>query len=284
MEIVKGKYFLRDYDLRENYEFDGSFIETGINLYEVVRVTNGIILFLEDHLARLNNSVKNLNLKSVTGFSRLSKLLNKLILSNNLITGNIKIVFHYQTGKSEKALIAYPVPYNYPDDKDYRFGIKTGIIRFTRPLPEIKNWFGEFREKVGEIKKENSWYEVILENDQGLITEGSQSNIFMIRDNKIYTVPQGLILEGITRKKIIEICNLEKLNLEERNFKRDFLFSADTVFITGTSPKVLPICRINDKTFKVGHPILILLMKRYDEIIASYIKAVIDAGGHAKEK
>ena len=279
MEILQGKYFLRGNDLRETDEFNGSFIGSGNNLYEVVRVTDGVILFLEDHLERLFNSAIRSGLRPFVEHAEIKKLLKRLIRANQMTTGNIKIVFHYGKGEWEKPFKAYPIPYSYPAEEDYREGINTGIMKFTRPSPEIKSWSAEFRETVSQAKQKNSWFEVILENDEGYITEGSQSNVFMIRKDRIYTAPSALILEGITRKKILDICRSEKLELEEKPFKKNFLLSADTVFITGTSPKVLPVKQVGDKAFQAGHPLTALLMKKYDEMIASYISCITDAAG-----
>ncbi len=276
MEPIQGKYFLRGNDLREVYEFNGSFIEDGTNIYEVVRVIDGIILFLEDHLQRLYNSAIKSGLRPFVEYSEINKLLKRLINSNHLQNGNIKIVFHYGKGDWAKTFKAYPIPFIYPTDEDYRTGVKTGIFQFTRPTPEIKAWFGEFRLKVNQAKQDNAWFETILQNENGIITEGSQSNIFLIKKNKIFSSPLNLVLEGITRKKIIAICNSENLVFEEKIFDRDFLFTADTVFLTGTSLKVLPVSQIDEKLFSVNHPILLSLMDKYNQMISAYIKEKID--------
>lgn len=284
MEIIQGKYFLRGNDLRETDEFNSSFIESGKNIYEVVRVMDGVILFLEDHLDRLFNSAIKSGLRPFVEHSEIKKLLKRLLRANQMVTGNIKIVFHYGNGEGEKKFKAYLIPYSYPVDEDYLTGVNTGIIKFTRPSPEIKNWSGDFRETVSQIKDKNSWYEVILENDEGYITEGSQSNVFVIKKKRIYTAPSGYILEGITRMKVFNICRSEKVALEEKAFKRNFLSSAETVFITGTSPKILPVRQVEDKIFKVSHPILSLLMKKYDEMIGSYTRCIIEAAEQNNEK
>jgi branched-chain amino acid aminotransferase len=277
METILGKHFLRGNDLREDYEFDGGFIEHGKNLYEVVRVIDGVILFLEDHLERLYYSAKKSELRPFVEFNELKKLLKRLLKANHLLTGNIKIVFHYGNGEWEKVFIAYPVPFNYPSDEDYQKGVKTGIFRFTRPDPDIKNWLGDFRENVNREKEKNSWYEVLLENEDGIITEGSQSNIFVIKGKKIYTSPDDLILQGITRNKIISICESEGLKVEQKSFDSKFLHSADSVFLTGTSPKILPVCKIGDTEFSVNNPILPALIKNYNQVIDLYVKEHTDA-------
>jgi branched-chain amino acid aminotransferase len=272
MDTIQGSYFISDSILRENTEYDGSYMENGRNIYEVMRVIDGILLFMEDHLERMSNSVHKSGLKPLIEFSELAKQLYELIQANHLRQGNIKVVFHYGENEHEPSFKAYPIPSFYPDKNDYLLGVNTGIFEYTRPSPEIKNWIGDFRDKVSEIKKKKSWYEVILQNKDGVISEGSQSNIFLIRKNRICTAPLKIVLGGITRKKILDICHSEGIAIEERTFNRIFLFSADAVFLTGTSPKVLPVKSVGEKNFAVDHPILRMLMDKYDAMIASYIQ------------
>jgi branched-chain amino acid aminotransferase len=277
MEAIQGKYYLRGNDLREDYEFNGAFIDNGKNIYEVVRVIDGVILFLDEHLERLFNSAKKSELRPFVEHSEIKKLLKRLLMANHLLTGNIKIVFHYGNGEWEKNFKAYQIPFAYPSDEEYRLGVKTGILKFTRPDPGIKNWSAEFREKVSLVKQENSWFETILQNENGNITEGSQSNLFVIKGNKIYTAPSGTILEGITRKKIMTISKNEGFEVKEKTFDSTFLLSSDTVFLTGTSPKVLPVRQIGEKEFSINHKILSILIKKYDQLIGKYIKEHKDA-------
>ena len=277
MEAIQGKYYLRGNDLREDYEFNGDFIQSGKNLYEVLRVIDGVILFLDEHLERLYNSAKKSEVRPFVEHAEIKKLLKRLITANNLQTGNLKIVFHYGSGEWEKNFKAYQIPYSYPTEENYIEGVTTGIYKFTRPNPEIKTWIGEFKEKVIQIKEENSWFETILQNENGTITEGSQSNVFVIKGNKIYTAPSGLVLEGITRKKIMIISEEEGFEVKEKEFDSDFLHSSDAVFLTGTSPKVVPVRQIGDKEFKVNHKILTTLIKKYDLLIANYIRERKDA-------
>jgi branched-chain amino acid aminotransferase len=277
MEAIQGKYYLRGNDLREDYEFNGAFIDNGKNLYEVVRVIDGIILFLDEHLERLYNSAKKSEVRPFVEHAEIKKLLKRLLMANHLHTGNIKIVFHYGNGEWEKNFKAYQIPFTYPSEVDYNSGVKAGILRFTRPDPEIKTWLGEFRENVNHLKNENSWFETILQNENGTITEGSQSNLFVIKGNKIITAPSGLVLDGITRKKIMTISEDEGFEVKEKSFDSTFLLSSDAVFLTGTSPKVLPVRQIGEKEFHVNHKILTTLIKKYDQLIGKYIQERKDA-------
>jgi branched-chain amino acid aminotransferase len=120
--------------------------------------------------------------------------------------------------------------------------------------------------------EEEKVYEVILVHPEGYITEGSRSNLFMIKNNEVYTPKVTDILPGITRKYILQVCKDLNLILNERRIFRDELFAMDALFITGTSPKVLPIRNIYYANFDVKHPVLRLIMKKFDELIENYLK------------
>ena len=84
-------------------------------------------------------------------------------------------------------------------------------------------------------------FEAILINNQGFVTEGSKSNIFMIKGTRVYTAPAEGVLLGITREKIIEACKALNLTVEEKEVTHEEIKDLDGLFISGTSPKVLPI-------------------------------------------
>ena len=96
-------------------------------------------------------------------------------------------------------------------------------------------------------------------NENNLITEGSRSNIFFLKGEALTTAPDNVILNGITRKHILEICI-------ENNIRVEFAcVKADAVFITGTSPMVLPFCCIDNNFFNVNIPLIERLRKLYLE-------------------
>jgi len=271
MGKIEGKYFLRGNDLREDYEFDNSFLSKGNNFYEVVRIKDSVVLFLEDHLNRLEESARKSNLRPFVTAAEMKKLLFRLIRANKMTSGNLKFVFHFGTGEWEKTFMAYPVPYYYPEAEVYLKGVKTEIFRFDRPNPSVKNWFATYKAEIAVIKEEKHLYELILESENGTITEGSQSNLFVIKNNIVYTAPKDLVLEGITRKKIFAVCEGNGISLQEKVYKRDFLLSADAVFLSGTSAKILPVSGIGDASINPSHPLIDKLTALYEEVINDYI-------------
>jgi branched-chain amino acid aminotransferase len=271
MGTIQGKYFLRGNDLREDYEFDNSFLSKGNNFYEVVRIMDSVVLFLEDHMNRLEESARKSNLRPFVDAVEMKKLLFRLIRANKMTSGNLKFVFHFGIGEWEKTFIAYPVPYYYPDEEIYGKGVTTDIYQFDRPNPSVKNWFSNYKAEIAVIKEEKHIYELILESENGTITEGTQSNLFFIKNNIIYTAPKNIVLEGITRKKVFSICETHGIPLQEKIYTRDFLYTADAVFLSGTSAKILPVSKIGDKQIKPFHPLVKKLSDLYDGIINEYI-------------
>ena len=271
MGTIQGKYFLRGNDLREDYEFDNAFLSKGNNFYEVVRIRESVVLFLEDHMNRLEESARKSNLRPFVNATEIKKLLFRLIRANKMSSGNLKFVFHFGSGEWEKTFLAYPVPFYYPEDEVYEKGVTTEIFKFDRPNPSVKNWFANYKAEIAIIKEEKQLYELILESQNGTITEASQSNLFIVKDNKIYTAPKDIVLEGVTRKKIFAICEKNSIPLEEMVYNREFLLNSDAVFLSGTSAKILPVRLIGDVQIKTLHPLVKKISILYDEVIKEYI-------------
>jgi branched-chain amino acid aminotransferase len=110
-----------------------------------------------------------------------------------------------------------------------------------------------------------SGYEAILVNENNLITEGSRSNIFFLKGETLVTAPDNVILNGITRKHILQICYEHKISVELSCVSADDINDYDAVFMTGTSPMVLPFNCIGDKYFNVRIPLVERLRKLYLE-------------------
>ena len=108
-------------------------------------------------------------------------------------------------------------------------------------------------------------YEALLVNDNDLITEGSRTNIFFLRDDTLFTAPDNIVLNGITRKHILEICKENNINVKLTAVNINDIKEYDAVFMTGTSPIVLPFCNIGDFSFNVGVPLIPELRHHYLE-------------------
>lgn len=264
MESTTGKFYILNGKFKENNSFDINLNEN--NAYEVVRVIDKTPLFMEDHLERFRFSINKIN--EFFLFSE-EKILNntiKLIKKNDLVYGNIKIL--YNNGD----FFYYIIPHSYPDSSLYKEGIKTSILNLQRERPNIKILNKTYKSIVSKFIKNNDIYEAILINDKGFITEGSRSNIFFVEKNTLYTSLGKNVLQGITRKKIIELIGKRNLILKEENIHVSSLASLDGAFITGTSPKILPIKKIDDYFLNsTTNKNIIDLIDDYDDLIKNYI-------------
>jgi branched-chain amino acid aminotransferase len=90
--------------------------------------------------------------------------------------------------------------------------------------------------------------EAIMLDTEGYVSEASGENIFVVRDGKIFTPPLGSsILEGVTRNTLVTLARESGLEVVEQRFTRDFMYTADEVFMTGTAAEVTPVREIDDR-------------------------------------
>lgn len=272
MDEPIGRYFICDDSLLAIESLGDVALSVGDSVYEVIRVEKNTPLFIEDHAARLNHSAGFFGDKDIFPLKKIRKLVAILISKSDIPSANIKITYGEPEGKSKKILLIYFIKSRYPDSDTYRDGVRVGVLRGERVSPDIKQSDTPIRKMADVLLTEGRYYEVILENEEGYITEGSRTNIFLIKDNTLYTPPARDVLSGITRQKVIEISERNGIPLFEKSIPRGDLSQSQTLFLTGTSAKVLPIRSVEDISFVVDHPLLRHLMELYDESIAAYIE------------
>lgn len=241
--------------------------------YEVIRLIDGKLLFLEDHLDRLKNSLAG----SGVVFPGKEAILGSLALlleKNSFKQGNIRICLQPNT-ENMSDLLCYFVPYVYPEPRMYKEGVRLLTYPYTRSNPGIKKWDDRFRSSVGQYIREHGVYEAVLQNKNGQITEGSRSNLsFIDHQGCLVTVPDKLILPGITRKHVLEIAREHGIPILEKSISLESLDSFSSAFISGTSPKVLPVNLLDKTSFDVSHPVLQLLMKQFEELMQENLSAI----------
>lgn len=237
-------------------------------IYEVLRVINGKPIFLENHLKRMKNSFELINEEFGLTYEELSMKINDLIKTEKKYEGNIKITY----GVHEKILRIFFIEYSYPSYEMYGNGVETILYFGERENPNAKIVNENFREKINSKIKDKNAYEAILVDKNGNITEGSKSNIFMVKDNELLTSPIKVVLPGVTRGEIIKIAKKLRIKIKEVEYKYSDIDKLDGMFISGTSPKVLPIKAVNDISLNPNNSIIRKLMIEYDNEINEYIK------------
>jgi branched-chain amino acid aminotransferase len=261
MNECYGKKFILNGELQPCELFDNSLVYEGDSIYEVIRMAKGSPVFFHDHMERLANSVKLQHKMNLADVPALKKDIIKLTRSDRKKEANLKIVFNYNNG-SDNYLVYFIEPI-YPSEEQYKKGVKGILFSAERKDPESKLINHKLRSAIYHRLILEGGYEALLVNEKNLITEGSRSNIFFLKGVNLVTAPDKIILNGITRKHILEICSEKGIKVELYCVKVDDIADYDAVFMTGTSPMVLPFCCINDKKFSVKLPLMERLRQLY---------------------
>lgn len=271
MDPCIGRYYSEGYVFRDTSLLDRDVFESGQCYYEVLRVIDGICLFAGDHLERLSNSLRLSEVPFPPGFESVREILTGLIRRNNLQNGNIRLVVRTKE-YGLPVLYSCCIPYAYPDTRQYEHGVPVSIYRNERTNPNIKQYNPVYQKGILGLFSSANIFEVLLSDRLGNITEGSRSNVFFIRHETVFTAPGDTVLKGITRQKIFSVCNKLNYNIFEILVSIDSLKKMQSVFLTGTSPKVLPVCKINDLQFPVDNPMMRRIMAEYDNMILQYME------------
>lgn len=272
MDTCFNDFFIENGILKKAELFNEANVSFGKSLYEVIRVTEGIPVFLESHLERLRNSSKLTKFTISLKNEEISNHIKKLIQVNKVAIGNIKIVFNYSINSLQSYFI-YFIKHEYPTIYQYKNGVDTTLIHIERENPNAKVINNVFRGYVDKIKSEKNVYEGIMVDENGDITEGTKSNIFIVKGKEVYTSPAKDVLMGITRKMIIAICKRKNIILIEESLNYKRLDEIDGLFITGTSPKVLSIASVDERHYSSSeNEIIKSIALEYNNDIKMYLK------------
>jgi len=271
MNECYGNKFILNGELQPAEMFDNSLVYEGDSIYEVIRMIKGSPVFFHDHMERLSHSVKLQGKEHLASVSDLRKDIIRLVRSDRKKETNLKIVFNYNNGLSN--YVVYFIEPIYPTIEQYQSGVK-GILFFAeRKDPRSKVINHKLRSSIYHKLILEGGYEALLVNKNNLITEGSRSNIFFLRGNTLVTAPDNVILNGITRKHILDICRERDIKFEFDCVNYNDISAFDAVFMTGTSPTVLPFYCIDDKFFNVKQLLIGMLRKLY---VVKAEKSIID--------
>lgn len=233
-------------------------------IYEVLRYIDGRGLFKEDHLLRLQNSARGQGISlplSNTEFDRgVATLLTRCKKQNC----NIKLLV------CAGQYVIYLSRTFYPAPEVYDTGVATASIFVERPDPNAKVRRESYIETIANFRKEQDVFEALLLNNEGYYTEGSRSNLFFVKrgENCVYTAPSSMILEGVMRRHLLEVCKGLNVPVIQEAVSKDDLPLVEAAFLTGTSIKVLPIATIDGHTYASSrHPLVQKLMNGFETYI-----------------
>jgi branched-chain amino acid aminotransferase len=273
-------YLNGDYDLSDNYidldngHIPASFLIDSNSLYgdgtfEGIRIYNGRIFKLDEHLNRLWNSAAALQIEMPCTREELAGTLCELGRRNNIRgTGYIRLVvtrgrrldLGINTRKVNRAtvfIIARELQL-YPKEF-YEKGLAVITARVPRTPkscvdPNVKtcNYINNIMAVIEANEAEVP--EVIMLTTEGAVCECSADNIFIVKDGRVITPPEDNILVGVTRNTILSLCDRLGIPADEKVFGPEAVHGADEVFLTGSGAEVAPIVEVDKRRIADGKP------------------------------
>ncbi len=266
------KYYMYNGELVPTSDAKGFMEATSPLIYEVIRLIDSVPIFLEGHIKRMRKSAELIDKTIKKSDEEITEEIHKLIDANKEYNMNIKLLCT-NVDSPEQTFMVYYIKSSYPEKEVYEKGIHTILFHSERENPNAKIVNAGLRQRINDEIKEQNAYEALLVNRNGYITEGSRSNMFFVKDDKVFTAPAGDVLLGITRNEIMNVCNEQNIEVIEKEVHKDTLRDLDGAFMTGTSVNALPIATIDDiKLDSVNNTIIKKIAEGYLQKMQEYIK------------
>lgn len=246
----------------------------GLAVFEGIRFYEGsdgrtAVFRLKEHIERLFDSAHILTMKIPFTPELLIKACKETVRSNGLKKGYIRPIAFIGDGEMGIYVTDNPIRVAIPawewgaylGEEGIKNGIRAKISSYTRhhvnamfnKAKASGNYINSFMAKQEAIK--GGYEEAVLLDTEGYVAECSGQNIFIVKSGRVKTTPSGSsILEGITAKTAITLCEDNGIQVVHEKFARDELYLADEVFITGTAAEITPIREVDDRKVGTGKP------------------------------
>lgn len=247
----------------------------GLGVFETLRLVSGIPEDLELHLNRLRASAETLGIALpdvLMSPLEVARTLAPLLETTESSFSVLKIGLIKDKGSSHWWAQVRPFLY---ERKHLLSGFKVNLSLVKRNSSSVltqhktMNYAENWLEKQKSV--ENGYQEVLFLNEDGLLTEGAVSNLFMIKDNKWYTPSlQCGLLNGVMRKRLIDAVKCNNGIVEEGCYTLSFLLDADYVLLTNSLMGIMPVCQLEERMLKAPNPALTAFLDQVDPIRVSF--------------
>jgi len=223
----------------------------GAGAFETLRSFDGYIPFIDRHYRRLKKTLKLLDINFNLSYKDIKKIIYKLLKINKLKNAYIRITVSSGTDKNRPTIFILLKKIDIILYKSYLNGVVLSISKYNRNYSILSNYKTlNYLENLLERRKANKqkYFDTIFLDITGkYITECTSANIFVVKNNIVYTpeVKNFPVLGGITREIVIEILKKNKINIIEKKITKSEMFTADEIFITNSLIGIVPVKRIN---------------------------------------
>lgn len=274
-----GKFLPKD-EIKINPDDRGFLFADGV--YEVVRWYKGFFYDMTSHITRLKRSLRELRINWPDA-GTFQSIAFDLIKQNKLEESDAMVYLQVTRGVAKRNH-SFPSPETTPTIYAYVWGLKPDLLSKENGIKVMLK--EEIRWSRCDIKSiallpntlsfqeahENGMKECVFIRN-GLVTEGSHSNIFFVYDGTIYTHPESNhILSGITRKNIVRIASESGIRVKEEAMQENRIRSCSEAFIANTSSEVTPVIEIGGITLGDGvpGPVTKLMREKFDAEIEAF--------------
>jgi branched-chain amino acid aminotransferase len=219
----------------------------GYGIFDFFRAVDGRPIFMEDHLDRFEHSARKLFLDIPVTRQQLREAILTLIEHNAEPLLGLKMIL---TGGYSPDGFAPTTPNLFIIAKPFQFasaqGLKLLLVEHLREMSDVKTL--NYLQPIWQIPAmRQAGCQDVLYHHEGRLSELSRSNLFLVKNETIIT-PNTDILFGVTRKHTLALAR-QHFQVEERPVALDELWTADEVFTTGSTKRIIPITEVNGQAF-----------------------------------
>lgn len=280
---VNGKFVPREEAVVSVY--DSGFM-LGDGVWEGMRVYDGHIAFMKEHLDRLFEAALYIDLDVGMSRSDLIRAVNDLLRVNKMRT-DAHIRLMVTRGKKRKpfqhphlsvfgSTVVIIAEHSKPDDSIIDKGIRLHTVPHHRGLPLTQDSKLNSHSKLNCIIALNHAIragadEALMLDPFGFVNTTNACNLFIVKKDQVWTSTGDYCMNGITRKKVIEVCRGDGIQVFERNYSLVDTYSSDEVFLTGTFGAQTPVFNIDGRTIGEGTagPVFHRVRKLYKELVTN---------------
>ena len=278
---INGEQFARD-QARVSV-FDSGFV-LGDGIWEGLRVHNGKIAFLQQHLDRLYEGAKALDMEMEVSPEQLGKRLYAVLEKNNMREG-VHIRLMVSRGvkatpyQDPRITITPPTIVIIPEYKQAlpetaSKGIRLFTVHVRRGYPDVQDPKLNSHSKLNCITAciqatKAGADEALMLDPHGFVATCNSTHFFIVRKGEVWTSSGDYCLGGITRGNVIELCRQNDIPVYQKNFSLTDVYGANESFVTGTFAGLAPVREIDGRTIGDGEPgpILQKLQRLYLEML-----------------
>ena len=237
---------------------DDLAIMRGLGVFDLLRTLNGKPLFLKEHIQRLEDSARHIGIALPWPRLELIRVVMETLHRNTFKESNIRIVVtagsspDFLTPLGEPRLLVLVTRAPELPAGWYTDGVKIITFFSERNIPGAKSINYVPATIALKQARDKDAIEAVYVNRNGLVLEGTTSNLFALFSGTLVTPDRG-ILSGVTRKAVLDLA--EKMGpVDLRDLPLAELLTADEVFITGTNKSIVPVVQVDDTVIGDGQP------------------------------